>query len=283
MKEPAPRQLWAVVRAAQRERSGRGTPFQFASLRGVPNRFQQALDRADRFCPRRIVPIVARDHEAWWRTESRALRPTTIIQRRDRGDGTDLLVAALTIASIEPGAPILFLSATESVEKEAPLKRAIDAALAMVRETDRIVLLGMDPSTGGSRRGWMSVDDSARAEPSKITAIHQSDDRPSRSARAGDLLATSMLLATPAALLRIFREAHPRGTVSISRFGEPLRAALRTPPPEDLYAMISERIDLLPALARFPELLYAAAVEECGWQSLSPADAVWHRAPSVVV
>jgi mannose-1-phosphate guanylyltransferase len=158
---------WAIILAAGEgsrlrllttDDRGIVTPKQFCSLRGGASLLEQTLARAERCVPRdRVVVVVARDHEPFWRAQLAHLPAANVIpQPSNRGTAVGLLLPLLHIMARDPEPSLLVLPADHHVRDEATLHGCTDRALTMAARGDAgVVLLGMSPECATSDYGWI--------------------------------------------------------------------------------------------------------------------------------
>ena len=135
--------VWAIVLAAgdgrrlrrlTTTRSGLAIPKQFCSLERGPSLLQEAIERASRIADlERICPIVAAQHEQWWRDQLRGVpRDNIIVQPDNRGTANGVLLPLLTILERDPQARVVLLPSDHYVRYEAVLSAAPSAAMMNV-------------------------------------------------------------------------------------------------------------------------------------------------------
>jgi mannose-1-phosphate guanylyltransferase len=152
---------WAVVLAAgdgarlstlTLDSTGVPVPKQFCSLNGGVTLLQQTLSRARAAAPReRTATIVAQQHERWWQH----MDERTIVQPTNRGTANGILLAALTIARLDPAARVVFLPSDHYVKDEARLAAALRAASTKRIARGTLLLLGLEPGGPDPELGYI--------------------------------------------------------------------------------------------------------------------------------
>jgi mannose-1-phosphate guanylyltransferase len=138
--------------------AGVAVPKQFCTLLGARSLVQEAVRLARRVVAAdRIVVAVAAGHEPLWKRQLASLpRENVVVQPRNRGSGTGLLLALTSVLRRDPDAVIAMLPADQFVRREdvlvASLRRALDAAAHGEIEAG---LLGMVPDAPVCDYGWI--------------------------------------------------------------------------------------------------------------------------------
>jgi mannose-1-phosphate guanylyltransferase len=107
---------------------------------------QQTLVRAAGVVPQeRIAVVVAEQHRRWWqRTQSSIPNGHTITQPANRGTANGILLAALSIATHDPLARLVFLPSDHYIEDESLLTAALQAAAHWSGPRARIYCAALD-------------------------------------------------------------------------------------------------------------------------------------------
>jgi mannose-1-phosphate guanylyltransferase len=152
---------WAVVLAAgdgarlstlTRDSTGVPVPKQFCTLNGGVTLLQQTLSRTGAAARREhTAAIVAQQHERWWQH----MDERTIVQPMNRGTANGILLAALTIARLDPAARLVFLPSDHYVEDETRLAAALKAASTKRIARGTLLLLGLEPSGPDPELGYI--------------------------------------------------------------------------------------------------------------------------------
>src|SRR5216684_36734 len=173
--------VWAVVlaggqgirlRKLTRHVYGDDRPKQYSVLTRGKSLLRQTLDRVGTLIPRQqIVVVTMAGHSAYMTAELRheGPAPHVLEQPRDRGTAAAVLLAAHWILARDPDAVMVVLPSDHFVgEDEAFMGHVADAVRILDRQSDRIVLLGAEPSEpetdyggtserlAGSSRRWAS-------------------------------------------------------------------------------------------------------------------------------
>lgn len=270
--EAADEHLWVVVMARDHVRNVRGAPLQYATNGNSVTQFQRTLDRAAAWSvPRRIVPVVARGHEPWWRTEQRIFGGTTVFHPIDRGDAPDLIIALCTIAKLDPAAKILVMCSSDSFEQEWDLSRAIHRALVAVEKNRHCVTLIAQSCIGdATSRHWIVPGAADRCGLQRVRemTVPRSHDDARALKRSGAMVATKTLVSRLSALLALL-EIVASPTLRLIR-GFCDRATPNGSPCsiDELYSVIRHRIALFEALSHAPEMLHVVAADETARQEV---------------
>jgi hypothetical protein len=262
---------WVVVLAAGRGRrpaaaivtaDGEPVPPRFRAVDGRPSPAAQAVARAGRLTtPDHVLAVVDRQDGRWWRDELAAVPPENlIIQPRDRGTATAVLLPFLHVLRRAPNAPVLVVSADEPIDDEAAFQAAAERALAAAGAPDnRVVLLARRAAAAGPDTVRLAADGSGDgARVVSVEAIHE----------AGPWAGGTSLAARPSGVLRLYERAAPW----LLRVFLPSLAQRWWWRPWTL----AELFDLVPAqdfardiLRRAPGLLRMVAVDDPDWDDLA--------------
>lgn len=160
-------QIWAIVLAAGQGRRlsglttdahGRSTPKQFCSLRGAGTLLDEALERARALTePERILVVVAAEQrEHWSGLCERLPAQNVLVQPRDRGTVSGLLLPLHALLARDPGALVVVLPSDHHVRRERVLAGALRQALDECRRDPRhVALLGITPDAPETDFGWI--------------------------------------------------------------------------------------------------------------------------------
>ena len=271
------RRTWAVVLAAgegsrlatlTRDAEGIPVPKQFCSLTGEATLLEDTLQRARRFAPAdRIAVVVSERHRRWWqRALSAAHDGQTIVQPANRGTAIGLLLSALSIATTDPLARLVFLPCDHYVRDEALMGEALRRASAEPLRAGELILLGVAPEEADPGLGYI-VPRGTHA-PHELPYVDHFMEKPSPGVAAelvagGALWNTFILAAAPTTIIELVRARFPTIVDSLEN-------ALAIGP--DAVAALYER---LPTLDFSREILEGAEarlrvlpVASCGWCDL---------------
>jgi len=160
-------QIWAVVLAAgdgtrlaalTTDAGGNPVPKQYCSLHGQGSLLEDAVQRADHLVPReRLCIVVAEKHRAYWQRELRQIPAANIIvQPRNCGTATGVLLATLRVLARDPDASIMFLPADHFVRDEPALARSLRALATLpARHAEELLLLGIEPEEADPELGYI--------------------------------------------------------------------------------------------------------------------------------
>jgi mannose-1-phosphate guanylyltransferase len=263
---------WAVVLAAgdgtrlsslTTNRSGVPVPKQYCSLLGGATLLEDALQRAEAIVPQeRIVTIVARHHERWWRGLHHSLGDRIVVQPANRGTGHGILLALLTVLERDPDARIVFLPSDHYVRDEHTLADALERAVA-AQVGDELILLGITPEEADPELGYI-VQGSREERGTRL--VHRFVEKPEawlarRLVDVGSLWNSFIFVARGAALVALFAERR-------AELVEQMRAAIRAGAIDDLYASLQDFDFSRQVLQGAEESLRVWPVARCGWDDL---------------
>ena len=274
--------VWSMVLAAGDgtrlaaltvDSQGQSVPKQFCSLRGKSSLLQGALGRAAHVAaPERVCTIVADKHRRHWEPMLKGLPPENIVvQPRNCGTATGILLSVLAILDRDPLARIVFLPADHYVQDEAALAAALDMMVAQLRRhEDQLLLLGIKPEEADAELGYIVPGPQGA---SGVHAVAHFVEKPSveraRSLLGEGALWNSFIFAVHGAtLLGLMRERMP-DTVrametalardAIHRGGGALEALYRELPQLDFSREIVQGAE---------DRLRVVASAPCGWTDL---------------
>ncbi|HEX6813585.1 MAG TPA: sugar phosphate nucleotidyltransferase [Planctomycetota bacterium] len=137
---------------------GTAVPKQFCSLSGGRSLLDDAIGRARHLAPRRrILVVVAEEHERWWRPQLGWIDPSNVVvQPKNRGTVAGLLLPLAHICARDPRARVVVMPSDHHVEEPEVLISALRQAWSdLGREPDRVVLLGIAPDAPETEYGWI--------------------------------------------------------------------------------------------------------------------------------
>jgi mannose-1-phosphate guanylyltransferase len=162
--------VWAVVlaggqgirlRELTRHVYGDDRPKQYAVLTGSKSLLRQTLDRLSMLIPRQQIAVVTMaGHSAYVAAELRHETPAPHVleQPRDRGTAAAVLLAAHWILARDPDAVMVVMPSDHFVgEDQAFMGHVADALRILDCQSDRIVLLGAEPSEPETDYGWIEL------------------------------------------------------------------------------------------------------------------------------
>lgn len=276
---------WALVLAAGdgtrlrelTQRDGVSTPKQFCSLLGGRSLLRDTLARAGRIVPRkRIVVVVAREHERFWERELSDLPPdNVVVQPRNRGTAAGVLLPLLSVLARDPDAKLAVLPSDHYVEKEAVLESYLRLALEALDDSPlRITLLGLTPDAPETGYGWIVPARSERLlRPIELFVEKPDAHRAAELFAQGALWNSFLFVARAQKLLDCYRERLPALVTTLvdalagEREGRAGRVA-------DVYARL-ETFDFSREILQGNErLLRLETVPPCGWTDLGTPERV---------
>jgi len=277
---------WVVILAGgQGERladltcgpDGRPVPKQFCSFDGRRSLLATTLERAGRVAPaERQLAVVAAEHEPWWRPElARLPRANVLSQPVPRGTAAALLLAALHVARLDPGAQLTVLPSDHYVADERVLARALRLAAAASRlHAGRPVLLGIEPEQPDSGYGWIVPGN--ELEPTRRIRAFVEKPAPARAValmEQGAVWSSFMLTSAVRPLLNCYDRALP---ALLAAFRQGLGGPAR-PDAEALrrtYARVPSFDFSRHVLETCPDEARVLPVPWCGWSDLGTPERV---------
>src|SRR5882672_9910209 len=160
-------QIWTVVLAAgdgtrlaalTTDSGGKPVPKQYCSLHGQGSLLEDALQRAGHLVPReRLCIVVAEKHRSYWQRGLWQIPAANIIvQPRNCGTATGVLLATLRVLARDPGASIMFLPADHFVRDEPALARSLRALASLpAHHAEELMLLGIEPEEADPELGYI--------------------------------------------------------------------------------------------------------------------------------
>lgn len=279
------RHRWAVVlaggegarlRALTRLVAGDERPKQFCRLLG-----QQTLLGATRqrvgltVNPQRIVYVVSRHHERFYRPELDGVPATRLIEQPvGRGTTMAIAYALARLATLDKQPLIAFFPADHHYEDPAACQRAIAAACAAAdADPRRVYLIGAEPDHPETEYGWIecggevpTAPDGARdvagfvEKPTEIEALHLM--------RRRCLWNTFMLVGQHQAFVALLEAARPglfgRCTEAAS-FRDPAAEAAAM---EALFSEVAASDFSRDVLTTHPDRLGVVSLKAAGWTDL---------------
>jgi mannose-1-phosphate guanylyltransferase len=215
---------WALVlaagegsrlRALTTTESGVPVPKQFCSLLGERSLLDDTILRAQRIVPRqRVCAIVAAHHRSWWNEPLMQLQhENVIVQPRNRGTATGILLPLLHIVERVRDARIVILPSDHHVRDEATLQRALEEGLnAIQHDAGGIALLGVRPEFADEELGYIIPGEPCGRSLHRVA--HFVEKPPTDVAlsimHAGGLWNVFILVARATALLQLIEQQRPR-------------------------------------------------------------------------
>lgn len=260
-----------------RRLEGDARPKQFCRLIGDDTLLEQTRRRARiLIAPERLVTVVTRHHERFYRPALADAPPSSIVEQpENRGTAPATLYAVSRLAEIAPADPVVMLPSDHYVSDDMAFMARVECALeAVVARPDIVVLLGIAPDRPEAEYGWIEPAEVMLGPwPRPIYRVRRFWEKPlpevaERLHRAGCLWNCFVVVAQPSTLARLIGRARP----ALREAFTPLRARIGTPWEDDAARSVYGR---LPAtdLSRHvfqasPESLAVLPVSGVDWTDL---------------
>lgn len=257
---------------------GTCVPKQFCAFGRASTLMTLTLRRARRLTAEtRIVPVLAESHRPWWAQEVADLEPeNVVVQPRNCGTSSGLLLPVLHVFARDPSAVIAVLPSDHHFDDEVEVRGAIHEATRLASSLpSAVILLGMTAESPQTDLGWVvpclpGDDGSSRIH----DFVEKPDsDRASELLDMGALWSTFMMVGRAQAFLDLYHAAAPalfRAFLSAAESGQLVHGGEPAPAlrhlqerlmPSDFSRDVLQRIE-----AR--ELLRVTRVPPCGWSDL---------------
>lgn len=166
-------------------------PKQFCALLSGETMLEATRRRAELLArdDRQLV-VVTRPHETYYRYLERELAPgRLIVQPQNRGTGPGILYPLLRLAALAGDVPLVIFPSDHYVSDDAAFIKHVRRALgACAVRRDRVVLLGIDPSSPETEYGWIeTVYDRLPADMEPVEPVRHFWEKPSPT-EAGKLM-----------------------------------------------------------------------------------------------
>ena len=274
---------WALVLAAGEgsrlqaltmTASGVAVPKQFCSLGGGSSLLHGALRRAQAVAPpERTCAVVADHHRRWWQALPLDIpADNLILQPRNRGTASGILLPLLHIVHRDPDAAVLVLPSDHYVRNESVLATSLRRAMIELQhESGHLILLGIAPDEPDPELGYIVGEGADRAD---IRSVAKFVEKPNAAtARAliarGAVWNSFIFAATGRTLLRAFEELCPDLVGEMRHIvSSAAEAAARAARLAALYEDLPELDFSRDVLQRSPSLLRVLTAPACGWSDL---------------
>lgn len=280
---------WAVVlaggdgrrlRRLSRALAGDDRPKQFCRVFGGRTLLGDTLARLSAtVAPRATLVVVQRAHAPYYTPELRDLASWQIVEQpANRGTGAAVALALSRIAALDSDATVGFFPADHHFANEPAFERAVGRAYTAARHTDRVVLVGAEPTGPETDYGW--IEPGAPLLPlcrppshDMVRTVRAFSEKPGpedarRLYADGSLWNTFIVIGTRAAFDRLLGGTVPEAWARFAR----LREAV---PPGQAEAVVTAIYDTLPAfdlsrdvLQRVPDALAVVPSPGAGWTDL---------------
>lgn len=265
---------WVVVLAAgkgtrlselTRTRDGGSVPKQFCSLFGGRSLLGDALARAELLAAReRIVVVVARDQEQWWRQEFDGARARVVVQPDDRGTAAGVMLAVRSILVESPNAQVTLLPSDHFVADES----ALAASLLVAQDCavpHRPLLIGAPAEAADPEYGYIVPVRACAARKSVAEFVEKPPIAlAERLIERGAVWNTMMMVCHGQRLMQLYEQRLPR-MIAAFRWARPEESPSRT---AELYRVLEAADFSRDLLAGSEPFLDMRTTAPCGWTDL---------------
>lgn len=235
-------------------------PKQFCSFLGQRSMLQHTWDRADQLTsPQHKVTVVAQTfrQEVWSHFQNRRAGHV-VVQPRDCGTAAGMFLPLTYVRARNPDATIVLYPSDHFVQPEGPfidtVRRSLLAAECLA---DRIILLGVTPTSLELEYGWIAPDRhlswSAGASVRAVSSFLEKPDRATAQAamEAGALWNTMVLAAKVETLWNLGWRCFPdlmnlfdvlEQTIGTPEEGQVLESIYRVMPTRDLSSHLLQQV-----------------------------------------
>jgi mannose-1-phosphate guanylyltransferase len=253
--------------------SGIAIPKQFCSLGGDGSLLHDSVRRARVVAdPQRTCAIVAEQHRRWWQALQLGIPSSNlIVQPRNRGTATGILLPLLHIVHRDPEATLLVLPSDHYVRNEVVLAGSLRAAmLELERDRNHVILLGITPDEPDPELGYIVAEGDGD---SRISGVSEFVEKPNvTTARAliarGGLWNSFIFGANGQALVRAFEARCPDLVAEMQHIESSPNSNMRRARLAQLYEQLPALDFSRDILQRSPQLLRVLTVPQCGWSDL---------------
>jgi mannose-1-phosphate guanylyltransferase len=271
---------WAIVLAAgagarlsslTKQSNGSIVPKQFCSLLGGRTLLEDALARAEGVVPRkRILVVVAEEHRSLW-ARLLADHPVenTVVQPRNRGTASGILLPLLHVLERDPEARIVLLPSDHHFEQECVVQTSLRLALDALGDVgEGAILLGITPDAPETGYGWIAPLPSGKLVRPVARFVEKPDG-----ARASELMAQGALwnsflvVADGRSILSLYERRLP-GLLQRFRSAFGFAGRKRAARLRELYAGLEVNDFSRHVLEGSEDRLHLLIVPPCGWTDL---------------
>jgi mannose-1-phosphate guanylyltransferase len=274
---------WAVILAGgdgtrlkslTRKIAGDERPKQFCSVLGKKTLLEDTRTRAAlELARQRTIYVVNRIHEPYY-APILGNEPASnlVVQPSNRGTAP-ILYSLLRIAAVDPHAVVAFLPSDHYVSDNEKFMTYIRAALDTARrQTDLVILLGLDPESPEVEYGWIELAEPIRGQ-SRIYGVRRFWEKPHQLLAPvlqlrGCLWNSFVMVASVQALLGIVESAIPQLYTSFVELAPFLGTPEETNLIDKLYERMAEVNFSHEVLAHRPERLAVLKVTGIRWNDL---------------
>lgn len=265
------------LRSLTRQLAGDERPKQFCRIIGAETLLEQTRRRACMLvAPARLVTVVTRQHERFYRPALAGAAPASIVvQPENRGTAPAILYALLRLGAAASASPVAVFPSDHYVSDDGAFMARVEGALeAVLARPELVVLLGIAPDRPEADFGWIEPAELILGEsPWPLYRVRRFWEKPAppvarRLETAGCLWNSFVIVAQPATLQRLIQSAVPELFAAFA----PLRARLDTPWEDEAARVVYGRLPSTDfsthVLQARPESLAVLPVSGVGWNDL---------------
>ncbi|MEO6596822.1 MAG: sugar phosphate nucleotidyltransferase [Planctomycetota bacterium] len=192
---------------------GRSVPKQYCSFLGGQSLLLDTMARAQKLASRRrVVTVVARQHEQFWHRDLRDRSPdNVIVQPQNRGTAAGILLPLLAILARDAGAQVTLMPSDHFIADEPILMESLRAAQRSASKTPRRVLLvGIRPDSPEGDYGWILPGEAADT----VHEVRRFVEKPDRQValdllQAGAVWNSFLVVGSARAILQLYAQRLP--------------------------------------------------------------------------
>jgi mannose-1-phosphate guanylyltransferase len=286
------RDRWAVILAGgdgtrlqsmTRAITGDNRPKQFVPVIGGSTLLDQTRRRvALSIEPSRTLIVVTQKHRRFYDSLAEEVPPRLLLEQPiNKGTAPAILYALLNVATRSPRAVVALFPSDHFFADDEEFMSHIDVAIDAVEvQPDRVILLGITPTSPETEYGWIEPQPSILASAQKsITRVGKFWEKPSLHLATslmerGCLWNSFVMVGRVDALLKMIRAALPEMYAAFARITPRFETANEHKALAALYSHIEDSNFSHQVLAVRPEDLMVMRVADVGWSDLGEPNRV---------
>ncbi|HYO82859.1 MAG TPA: sugar phosphate nucleotidyltransferase [Bryobacteraceae bacterium] len=277
---------WAVILAGgdgkrllplTRKLTGDNTPKQFCALTGGETLLDVTSRRVAQVVPaRNTLLLLTRTHERFYADRLPPLSPSSVlIQPYNHGTAAAIAYAVTRLATLAPDAVVAFFPSDHHFQCEEAFAAATDRAFMHAQvDADRVVLLGIVPSSAESAYGWIEPGAQLhRTGEAPVFEVRRFWEKPAhrtaeRLLDCGCLWNSFVMVGRVRAFLNMLRRGTPDIVSAFEMIGSDVEPSGADSMLRHLYAQIPSRSFSDDVLSTCPSQLAVLPVHGVGWTDL---------------